>query len=419
MRQTLILVPALALACAATSHAEESTSATTMEIGGLALTPYGQFDQFVGRSVGFSNDANPGVAPGAHSKVDLLNGGLSTSNIGLRGRAKIAEGTDVVFDLSAFINPEGGSFGRTEDKSVTVANGVFPADPLLSRAANVGFDFKGVGVLKVGSDIAPMFFSIIRSNPFGDSMVFGPLPTLTFINSGISGGTNWQKGVFFNSANFDGLWFRAAYSFGEAGDVYVSPAAANDVSGHSGRNWALSANYSSSTFGAMLVYQKVNRNNVIGNFSTSTLTVDNTNAWMAGASYNFGFAKVFGHVGGFRDESSPSSPFYAGRQKIYELSLSVPVAGGDVLAAVGKRDAGGGVAATPDVAILDDGAPGGSNGRRMATVGYNYHLFKNTDIYALLSSDRTHTNVLNTSNGTVGNVGASATNFGIGGRFSF
>jgi predicted porin len=169
----------------------------------------------------------------------------------------------------------------------------------------------------------------------------------------------------------------------------------------------------------MLNYQKVDRNNVIGNFSTSTLTVDNTNAWMAGASYNFGFAKVFGHVGGFRDESSPSSAFYAGKQKIYEISLSVPLAGGDVLAGVGKRDASGGVAATPDVAILDDGAPGGSAGRRMATVGYNYHLFRNTDVYALLSSDRTRTNVLNTSNGTVGNVAGNATNFGIGGRFSF
>jgi predicted porin len=419
MRQTLILAPMLALACVTSSHAEESTSATTMEIGGLALTPYGQFDQFVGRSAGFSNDASPGVAPGVRSKVDLLNGGLSTSNLGLRGRAKIAEGADVVFDLSAFINPEGGSFGRTGDKSVTVAGATFPADPLFSRAANVGFDFKGIGTLKVGADIAPLFFSIIRSNPLGDSMVFGPLSTLTFINSGISGGTNWQKGIFFNSATFDGFWFRAAYSFGEDGGVYVSPASANDAAGHAGRNWALSANYSSSTFGAMLNYQKVNRNNVIGNFSTSTLTVDNTNAWMVGASYNLGFAKIFGHVGGFRDESSPSSPFYAGRQRIYELSLSVPVAGGDVLAAVGKRDASGDVAATPDVAILEDGAPGGSNGRRMATLGYNYHLFRNTDIYALLSSDRTHTNVVNTSSGTVSNIGASATNFGVGGRFTF
>jgi predicted porin len=409
----------LALACVTNSHAEESSSATTMEIGGLALTPYGQFDQFVGRSVSYGNDANPGVAPDARGKVDLLNGGLSTSNLGLRGRAKIAEGTDVIFDLSAFINPEGGSFGRTGDKSVAVAGATFPADPLFSRAANAGFDFKGIGAIKVGSDIAPLFFSIIRSNPFGDSMVFGPLSTLTFINSGISGGTNWQKGIFFDSATIDGFWFRAAYSFGEAGDVYVSPTSANDASGHSGRNWALSANYSSSTVGAMLNYQKVNRNNVIGNFSTSTLTVDNTNAWMAGASYNFGFAKIFGHIGGFRDESSPSSPFYAGKQKIYEVSLSVPVAGGDVLAGVGKRDASGGVAPTPDVAILDDGAPGGSNGRRIATLGYNYHLFKSTDIYALLSSDRTHTNVVNTSNGAVSNVGGSATNFGIGGRFSF
>ena len=419
MRQHSILASLLLLAFATNGHAEESSSSTTLQIGGLALTPYGQFDQYVGRTASYSNDASPGVAPDARGKVDLLNGGLSTSNLGLRGRARIAEGTDVIFDLSAFINPEGGSFGRTEDKSVEVTGATFPADPLLSRAANVGFDFKGIGAVKVGSDIAPLFFSIIRSNAFGDSMVFGPVSTLTFINSGISGGTNWQKGIFFDSTTFDGFWFRAAYSFGEAGDVYVSPASANDASGHSGSNWALSANYSSATFGAMLNYQKVDRNNVIGNFSTSTLTVDNTNAWMAGASYNFGFAKVFGHVGGFRDESSPSSAFYAGKQKIYEISLSVPLAGGDVLAGVGKRDASGGVAATPDVAILDDGAPGGSAGRRMATVGYNYHLFRNTDVYALLSSDRTRTNVLNTSNGTVGNVAGNATNFGIGGRFSF
>jgi predicted porin len=210
MRQHSILASLLLLAFATNGHAEESSSSTTLQIGGLALTPYGQFDQYVGRTASYSNDASPGVAPDARGKVDLLNGGLSTSNLGLRGRARIAEGTDVIFDLSAFINPEGGSFGRTEDKSVEVAGATFPADPLLSRAANVGFDFKGIGAVKVGSDIAPLFFSIIRSNAFGDSMVFGPVSTLTFINSGISGGTNWQKGIFFDSTTFDGFWFRAA-----------------------------------------------------------------------------------------------------------------------------------------------------------------------------------------------------------------
>lgn len=421
MRQILILSPLLALACVTNSHAQESGGSSTpsLALGVLSITPFGQVDQFVGRSSGYGNDASPGAAPGQKATVDLLNGGLSTSNIGLRGKAKIADGTDVTFELSAFINPESGSFGRSGDKSVSVAGATFAADPLFSRAANVGFHNTDLGTLKIGTDVTPLFFGAIKSNAFGDSMVFGPLPAVMFINSGLSGGTNWQKGVFFDSRAVSGFSARLAYSFGDEGSAYVSPASANDAAAHSGKNYGASLNYATGPFAAVLSFQKVNRNQVIGNFSTSGLSVDNTAAWLAGASYDFGVAKVSAHVGGIRDDSSASSPFYTGDQKVYELSLSVPAGPGDVLLGIAKRSVSGSVSPTPDIAITADGAPGGNAGRRLATIGYDYHLFKSTDLYVLVSSDSTRTNTVDTSNGNVGIHTASPTDFAVGARFSF
>ncbi len=419
MRQTLILSPLVALAFVSNGHAEESGGAPSLNVGGLSITPFGQVDQFVGRSAGYGNDASPGAAPGQPSKVDLLNGGLSTSNLGLRGKQRISEDTDVTFEFSAFVNPEGATYGRSDNKTVSIAGATFAADPLFARAANIGFHNSTLGTLKIGTDINPMFFSAIKSNAFGDSTVFGPLPALMFINSGLSGGTNWQKGVFFDSNAMSGLSVRLAYSFGDEGSAYVSPASANDAAAHSGKNFGASLIYASGPFAANLSYQKVNRDQVVGNFSTSGLSVDNTAAWLVGASWDFGVAKLSAHAGGIRDDSSASSPFYAGTQKVYEASLSVPAGPGDVLLAVGKRDASSDVAATPDVAITADGAPGGNAGRRLATAGYNWHLFKSTDVYALVSSDSTRTKVVDTSNGSVGTYKSTPVDFALGARFSF
>jgi predicted porin len=420
MRQILILSPLLALACVTNSHAQEAGgSSPSLALGALSLTPFGQVDQFVGRSSGYGNDASPGAAPGQPAKVDLLNGGLSTSNIGLKGKARISDSTDVTFELSAFINPEGASFGRSGDKSVSIAGATFGADPLFSRAANIGFHEKDLGTLKIGTDVTPLFFGAIKSNAFGDSTVFGPLAAVMFINSGLSGGTNWQKGVFLDSGVVGGFSARLAYSFGDEGSAYVSPAAANDAEAHSGRNYGASVNYAGGGFAAVASYQKVDRDQVIGNFSTSGLSVDNTTAWLAGVSYDFGVARVFAHVGGIRDDSSASSPFYTGDQKLYELSLSVPAGPGELLLGVARRSVSGSVAPTPDIAIAADGAPGGNAGRRLATIGYDYHLFKSTDLYALLSSDSTRTNTVDTTNGNVGIHTASPVDFALGARFSF
>ena len=419
MRQLLILSPLVALACATPGHAEEAGGAPSLALGALSITPFGQVDQFVGKSASYGNDASPGAAPGQPSKVDLLNGGLSTSNLGLRGKQRISDDTDVTFEFSAFVNPEGGTYGRSDNDTVTIAGATFAADPLFARAANVGFHNESFGSLKLGTDINPMFFSAIKSNAFGDSTVFGPLPALMFINSGLSGGTNWQKAVFYDSSSMSGLSVRLAYSFGDSGSAYVSPASANDVAAHSGKNYGASLIYAAGPFGANLSYQKVNRDQVIGNFSTSGLSVDNTAAWLVGASWDFGVARLSAHVGGIRDDSSASSPFYAGTQKLYEASLVVPAGPGDVLLAVGKRNASSDVAATPDVAITGDGAPGGNAGRRLATAGYDWHLFKSTDVYALVSSDSTRTKVVDTSNGSVGVYKSTPVDFALGARFSF
>jgi predicted porin len=418
MRHPLILTPLIALAFAANAQAEES-AAPALAVGALSITPFGQVDQFIGRSASNGNDASPGAAPGQPSKVDLLNGGLSTSNLGLRGKLHATGETDVTFEFSAFVNPEGATYGRSGNDSVSIAGATFAADPLFARAANVGLHNAQFGTLKLGTDINPMFFSAIKSNAFGDSVMFGPLPALMFINSGLSGGTNWQKGVFFDSNAMNGLSVRVAYSFGDEGHAYVSPSSANDANAHSGKNYGASLIYAAGPFGANLSYQKVNRDQVIGNFSTSGLSVDNTAAWLVGASYDFGVAKLSAHVGGIRDDSSASSPFYSGTQKLYEASLSVPAGPGEVLLGVGKRNASSDVAATPDVAITADGAPGGNAGRRLATAGYDWHLFKSTDVYALVSSDSTRTKVVDTSNGTVGVYKSTPVDFALGARFSF
>ena len=93
---------------------------------------------------------------------------------------------------------------------------------------------------------------------------------------------------------------------------------------------------------------------------------------------------------------------------VWDLSATVPVGAGNILAGYASRrtsDAVGPVPAT---------AAGGNVQRKVFTVGYDYWLSKRTDLYAMVMRDSTRTNTVGS-----GLLNASGTSFAVGMRHAF
>jgi predicted porin len=136
---------------------------------------------------------------------------------------------------------------------------------------------------------------------------------------------------------------------------------------------------------------------------------NNTRSWQLAASYDFTVVKVFGHLGRIANrgiETAPADVNY----RVWDLSASVPVGAGRVLAGYASRKTSDTPAPVPATAA------GGNVKRAVFTLGYDHNLSKRTDVYAMVMEDRTETRTL-PAPPTV--VKASGTSFGVGIRQRF
>jgi predicted porin len=298
------------------------------------------------------------MAGDAASRNVVNSGGMTTSWWGMRGTEELGGGLKANFLLTGFFQADTGVSGR------------FANDPLFSRDANVSLA-GGFGALALGRMSAPNFLPTILFNPYGDSFVFSPL--VLHNNVGLFNGTNWaattpsdtgwSNQVAYTTPSFNGLTARVQYQFGES----ATRTSANNVGVH--------LLYLQGPWGATAFYERDEVSNPVA--PAPFATGDEKTDWMVGGSYDFTAAKLFATHG--RTRSNLLVP----RARTSSLGAAIPVGAGKVNLATARTKV----------------TPG--NTRRTTTVGYDYFLSKNTDVYANVMRD----SLTNFSSGTSWGVG--------------
>lgn len=348
------------------------------------VTLYGLLDAYVGRVQGAPTGVNA-----LDKKLWVSNaGGLSTSHFGIRGNEDLGGGAEAIFDLSSFIRNDTGQSGRSDaiGPPVNVA-----ADPFWARTSFVGVRSRQWGSLRLGNMPTPLFVGSITSNAFADSMTFSPTQLTTFVGSPLSGGTGWTDQVAYDSPSWSGFSLSLAGSLSE---------------GRGGRNTGTRIGYSSGPVAASLAWQSAKKDP--STFAEGTSSND-TKAWQLAASYNFGAATLFAHIGRIQNDGTAAAPLDV-TYKLWDVSIAVPFGAGRVLAGHASRKTDDPVGPVPATLA------GGNVERRVTTLAYDYNLSKRTDLYAVLMRDQTVTRTLPPPGA---NVTASGTSFVAGLRHRF
>ncbi len=353
----------------------------------LSVTVYGILDVAVSRAKGLPT----GVNASATSSSQLLNGGMTTSQIGLRGSRDLGTGLTGTFDLSGFVRADTGQSGRADD---TTAGAVtVKADPLWSRQAWVGLTHADWGRVRLGNTTTLLFLNAISSNAFGDSTVFSPLNLVTFTGSPLSGGTAWTNQIVYDSPRLLGnsLGLSAAHAFNE---------------NQGGANDALRVNWSQGPVAVSFASQHVKKNPITFADGTSN---NNTHAWQLGGSYDAGVVKLWAHLGRISNKGTETAPADI-TYDIKEISAAVPVGAGKVLVGYAVRK-------TDDlVGLVPATANGGNVERKVFTLGYDHNFNPETDAYVMALRDETTTRTLPAPGSMVKARGA---NVAVGVRYRF
>lgn len=162
------------------------------------------------------------------------------------------------------------------------ATGRKPNDPLLSRNAfvSLGSDY---GTIRAGRLQSTLFDTTVRFNALGNAIAFSPALRHVFQSGnieGVQGDFYWDRAVSYSTPNFDGLTVNTMFAKGQAA--------------HRGDYSGASIVWAHGLFAGALSAQRVHLNDGF---------VDPTeeNALQAGATYDFGVARVFGEATWTRD----------------------------------------------------------------------------------------------------------------------
>ena len=310
-------------------------SAATLALGFSAaasaqsnVSIYGLLDMSVGQ---FQNSGAPKV-------WKAENGNMSTSYLGFRGTEDLGGGLKAKFAFEHFLRADAGGAGR------------FNGDAFWARSAYVGLQGE-FGSAVIGRNTTPLFVSTLIFNAFGDSFGFAPSIRQYFLGA-IVGDTAWNNSIAYASPFFSGASFNLLGNLGEG--------AANAK----GKNLGANVLYFGGPFAATLAWQQV-KNGVFpvpAGFSAQDTI-------QGGVSYDLGAVKLFGQLGNVKTKATTNV-----KTNLTQFGASAPVGGGKVLASYGTAKTTVGPA---------------SSTNKTLSLGYDYNLSKNTDVYGVFMNDKT------------------------------
>ena len=279
--QTLLTTAALLTAGAAQAQADAS-------FYGVLDLSYGRFE------------------PSGQLKDDRVNSNsLTASFVGVNAKYGLDGGWTPGITLESFLRFQDMKGGRNDK------------DPLLSRNAFVSLSSSGYGTLRIGRLQTFLFDATVRFNALGNSVAFSPAVRHVFAAGNIIGVQRdfyWNRAVSWQSPAYEGVNASLMAAQGESADR-----------GHQ--------------YGGTLI---VNRGLLAVGLSAQSVKVDNGIAdpideqtWQLGATYNFGWARLFAqftatHDGGLDVKS-----------RIASAGVSAPIGPGNLLFQVASSTANG------------------------------------------------------------------------------
>lgn len=267
---------------------------------------------------------------GSSSKTAVESSILTESFFGLKGQEDLGGGLKAIFKLESGINVDTGSQATTN---------------FFGKNAYVGLagDF---GTVKLGNQESLFKTEGNAFNPFGASALLAPTNQLF---NGVTGlGGSWQNTIGYTSANLSGLTLSAQHSARE-GNTGKTAATVN------GGATAVAANYAAGALALSAVYGDVRS-------TVGTAAPVQQQAWLLGASYDFGVVKAFAQYG--QDKAEDVTGADQGKAKFFQLGAVVPVTqNGSVHASYGQTK-------------VD------SDKAQQFSLAYHHGLSKRTSVYA-------------------------------------
>jgi len=324
VKRSDIFAAVMALAATAPASAQSS-----VQIHGVQ-------DVFLGR---IENEA-----PRTDTRQTVLNGGgLTTSFIGFRGVEDLGGGLKALFTLEAYVRPDTGLIGRND------------SDPFFGRASWVGLE-SPYGRLFVGRMPTPYALATTNYTPLFGTTTLSPIFANIFRNN-VLGDTRMNNSIQYRSPRWAGAEVEVQHSLGQ--EQPHGPNHRRD------RATDGALRYAAGSVGLVLATRRIDLN---ANNSGQKQVAN-----MAGATYDFGVAKVSAQYHRVRDTQANAA--LNARRTTREIGASVPLGNGQVLAEFATSTYSDRVATTPDK-------------RRAYAVGYDYKLSKRTDVYFMRYQDR-------------------------------
>jgi predicted porin len=264
----------------------------------------------------------------------LDSGNLQQSFLGFRGSEDLGGGLRAVFRLESYLRVDSGSAGRME------------GDPFWAREASVGLS-GAFGTSVLGRTTSPLYLTTISFNPFGESPGFSPSARQYFGPRGVvAGDSRWNNSLSYTNNARDPLRVNIAGNFAE------SPAG----SSNSEHNLGASISYVTGPFAVALAAEKIKNSAlpVAPGFERQTI-------YQLDATYDFTFLRVYGQVGRVKTEADLDE-----QTILYQLGIAVPFGSSLVLASYGNSHIKTSLRGVTE---------------RTTSIGYDYFLSKNTDVY--------------------------------------
>jgi predicted porin len=309
------------LALAAASLALFSSAAQAQNV-----TLYGLLDMSAGAF----------QSPGQSSRVwKSESGNMSTSFIGFKGTEDLGGGLKAKFAIDHFLRLDTGSAGR------------FNGDAFWARNAYVALS-GAFGATALGRNTTPLFVSTLLFNAFGDSFGFSPSIRQLFTPALLPffGDTGWNNSIAYASNDYNGLSWNLLGNLGEG------------AAGATGKNGGANLLYFNGPLGATVAFQRVQN----GAFGTPP-GWDHQDTLQFGGSYDLSVVKLFGQYSQVKTKALANT-----KTTLYSVGASTAIGAGKLLAQYGAAKAS---------------ANGVDMSNKTLTVGYDYALSKNTDVYAV------------------------------------
>jgi predicted porin len=299
-----------------------------------SVSAYGLMDASFGRF----------QSAGADKVWKAESGNMTTSFLGFKGSEDLGGGLKARFQIEHFLRLDSGSAGR------------FTGDAFWARNAFVGLQ-GAFGSTLLGRNTTPLFVSTLAFNAIGDSFGFSPsirqvlTPNTSQGMLPFFGDTGWSNSVLYSSPSNGAVSFNLIANLGEG------------AAGATGRNFGGNLFYFGGPFGATAAYQKVKN----GAFGTPA-GFSSQDTWQLGGSYDLGVAKLYAQYTSVKTKAAVDTD-----TKVYGIGAAVPLGAGKLLAQYGSAKADFG---------------GSDRTNKTLTLGYDYNLSKNTDVYAVFMNDK-------------------------------